>query len=441
MTQARNFQYSKLLSSLTLLLFPLWKASAQARFPEPEFESGYIHPELLFPPTRNLWLEYLDVAMLVVLLSLMSWFVLKKRSRKGIFWTSIASILYFGFFKIGCVCSVGSIQNVTMALFQHDYIIPVTVIAMFIIPLAFTLMFGRTFCAGVCFMGALQDLVNFRPISIPTWISKPLSAIPYIYLVLAVLLAATGADFIICRYDPFIGFFRMNASFGMVVFGIIILITGIFIGRPYCRFLCPYGVLLSWMSKLAFWHTTITPSACVQCHLCDKSCPVDAINKPITIKPEEPRKGRKRLLTLLLLLPLFVVAGGFVASLLYKPLASVHPTVKLAEEIKWEIDNNRRTGSRESKTFHAAGIPTAQLFDEAAALQKFYYKGSWIGGAFLGLMLGIGLINSSILKRRTEYEPDKGNCVSCGKCYKYCPVGKDDLTTQNEVFPSKPAVN
>lgn len=407
-----------------LMLFISQLGYGQARFPEPEFESGYVIPDIFPPSARSLLLEYLDVLVLFVLLSVMSWLVIKKRSRTGIFWVSIISILYFGFFKQGCVCSVGSLQNVTLSLFDAGYIIPITVIGFFVLPLLFTLLFGRTFCAGVCFMGALQDLVNIKPINIPNWISKPLSVVPYIYLVLAVLLAATGADFIICRYDPFIGFFRMSATFGMFVFGAVILIVGIFVGRPYCRFLCPYGVLLNWLSRISFWHTTVTPSECIQCKLCENSCPVDAILKPENMKPEAPEKGRKRLITLFVLMPLLVLLSGFLASRLYKPLSTIHPTVRLAEEIKWETENGRRTGTIESKAFHTTGIPSAQLFEDAGDIQEFFFKGTWIGGALLGLFLGIGLIRSSVSRRQVDYEPDKGNCVSCGKCYKYCPVEK-----------------
>jgi ferredoxin len=409
----------------SLLFFITFQVGNAQRFPEPEFETDYTVPETQTVSPRALAWEYMDVLVLFVALSVMSWFVIKKRSRKGIFWTSIFSIVYFGAFREGCVCSVGSIQNVTLSLFQADYVIPLTVIAFFVLPLFFTLLFGRTFCAGVCFMGALQDLVHIKPVTVPTWISKPLSALPYIYLVLALLLAATGADFIVCRYDPFIGFFRMNATFGMFVFGAIILILGIFIGRPYCRFLCPYGVLLSWMSRLSFWHTTVTPSTCIQCKLCETSCPVDAIDKPTIVKPEPADKGRKRLITLLILLPVFIFVGGFMSSLMYKQLSTIHPTVSLAEEIKWEIDNHKKTGSEESKGFHTSGIPIEQLFADAASIQSQFYVGTWLGGALLGLFFGISLLQHAVVQRRTDYEPNKSNCVSCGKCYKYCPVDKD----------------
>ncbi len=138
-------------------------AFAQQRFPKPEFETGHTQPPTLTPEPRAELLEIIDVAVLILSLSLITWFIIKKRSRKGVFWMSIFSIIYFGFYREGCVCSVGSLQNITLALFHPEYKIPVTVIAFFVIPLIYTLFFGRTFCAGICPLGAIQDIFVIKP--------------------------------------------------------------------------------------------------------------------------------------------------------------------------------------------------------------------------------------------------------------------------------------
>mgnify|MGYP001180988828 FL=1 len=409
---------------LLIVLLSYQSSFAEARFPKPEFESGHVPPETQTVAPRAAKWEYVDVAVLFVLLCVMSWFVLGKRSRKGIVWTAVASVLYFGVYRLGCVCSVGSIQNISMSLSQADYIIPLSVIAFFVLPLLFTLFFGRTFCAGVCFMGAIQELVHIKTVKLPLWLTKPLSFLPYIYLGLAVLLAATGADFIICRYDPFIGFFRMSAGFGMVIFGVIIVMLSMFIGRPYCRFLCPYGVLLGWMSTLSFRHTTISPSSCVQCKLCEDSCPVNAIAKPLPVKTEKPNQGRRRLIFMLLLLPVLVISAAWLGRSISGTLSGIHPTVSLAQEIKWENDQGRKTNSEESQAFHSSGIPAEQLFQDAGEIQRQFRLGSSLTGAFLGLVLALALLKTAVLKKQKNYEPDKANCVSCGRCYRYCPVGK-----------------
>ena len=287
----------------TFLLFIILNGTATPepiqRFPKPDFESGYERPILQTPDARALALEYVDVIVLITALSLASYFALKKRSRRHIFVLMLFSLIYFGFWRKGCVCSIGSVQNVVYALFSNSYAIPLTVVLFFVFPLLFALFYGRTFCAAVCPLGAAQDVVVLKPIALPAWLNSTLNIFPYIYLSLSVLFAATGAGFLICRYDPFIGFFRFGASFNMILFGTFMLLLGTVVARPYCRFLCPYGVLLNWMSRLSKKHLTITPSECINCRLCEASCPFDAINKPSEAKAyQNKEKSRKHLVLL-----------------------------------------------------------------------------------------------------------------------------------------------
>src|SRR5512133_298752 len=91
------------------------------RFPKPEFESGYVQPETLMPNPRAEVLAIMDITVLIICLSVVSWLVIKKRSRNKVFWMSLFALAYFGFYREGCICSIGSIQNVTLALFDTSY--------------------------------------------------------------------------------------------------------------------------------------------------------------------------------------------------------------------------------------------------------------------------------------------------------------------------------
>ena len=65
-----------------------------------------------------------------------------------------------------------------------------------------------------------------------------------------------------------------------------------FTGRPFCRFLCPYGALLSLFSSVSIWKIRLSRKACINCELCHNSCPVDAIRSPYANKVKESRKRR-----------------------------------------------------------------------------------------------------------------------------------------------------
>ncbi len=421
-----NIKYLSILLFVTLQNIA---GLAQQRFPKPEFESGHTQPPTLTPDPRAGWLEILDVAVLIASLSLITWFILKKRSRKGVFWMSIFSILYFGFYRLGCICSVGSLQNITLALFHSDYQIPFTAVAFFVIPLVYTLFFGRTFCAGVCPLGAIQDLFVIKPYSLKSWVNALLGMFPFIYLGLAVLYAATATDFVICRYDPFVGIFRLDATFFMFTLGGIFLLTSIFIARPYCRFLCPYGVLLNLFSRLAGKHMTITPTSCIQCRLCENSCPFDAIDKPVAVKVLDNRRAAvKRLMVLSLLIPLLMLAGGWVGSRFHENLADVNPKVRLANHLLEDKENVPLEIEEEITAFRTSGTPPEELYAEVAGIVRDFYWGGWILGAFIGLVFGLTLAGLTRFQHRVDYVPNKGTCLSCARCMEYCPVrpGKEN---------------
>jgi len=421
----KQFKYILIVITLALYFLPFGLSGQQQRFPKPEFESGYEQPDTITPEPRSLSLEYFDVAVLLVVLSLASWLALRKRSRKGILWLSVFTLLYFGFYRNGCICSIGAIQNVILTFADPEYNISLTVLLFFLLPLIFALFFGRVFCAGACPLGAIQDLLIIKPVSLPKWLNKTLGLIPYVYLTLAVLFAATGTDFIICRYDPFVGFFRMDAKFHMVILGISFLLMGMFVARPYCRFLCPYGVLLSWMSRFSKWHLTITPSKCIQCKLCTSSCPFDAIDFPVDEK-EVVRSGigPKSFITYALLIPLWIAAGVFTGERSHTFLSRANPDVYLAElmisdpEIKNDPDNI------DVQTFLESGKTMETLVEESEVIRKEFRTGSMIAGGFIGLVIGLTLLNTVVFRKRQDYVPHKGNCVSCGRCMDYCPVEK-----------------
>ena len=354
------------------------------------------------PLQRSYIWEYIDVAVLIAALSLTSWLAIKKRSRQGLIWMSVFSLAYFGFYREGCICSVGSVQNVSLALFNNSYSIPLTALLFFIIPLVFALLYGRVFCAGVCPLGAIQELTGFRPVKLPKAVESVMAAVPFIYLAIAVLFAALESQFIICRYDPFVGIFRLDAPYTMIVFGVLLLLAGIFINRPYCRYLCPYGVLLNIFSRFSRRHLTITPAECTNCRLCEDSCPYDAIlPSDMFVTREEPEKMRKRFFLFLLLIPVFTAAGALVLYNLAPALAGIRQEVRLAREIRIEKETGIEAVSKDAVAFKEAGKTDDELFTEELAIIKRFRKASPWAGAFLGFSLGISLILLTI--RTTQY--------------------------------------
>ncbi len=409
---------------------------AAERFPTPEFTSGYELPRTEYPPPRASALEWLDVGLLVVALGLASYFAFRLRSRRALFGLGVASLVYFGFVRGGCICPVGAIQNVALAIFRSDYAIPLTVLLFFLVPLGFALFFGRVFCAAVCPLGALQDLVLLRPVRVPQWLEEALRLLAYAYLGSAVLFAATGAAFIICRYDPFVGFFRMSGSLNMLLFGACVLVIALFVGRPYCRFFCPYGILLSWLSRVSSRRVTVTPGECVRCRLCEDSCPFGALRAPVEAPSRRQRlAGRRRLAWLLGLAVVLVALGAWGGGALGVPFSRVHATVELAERVRLENEGKVEGTTDASEAFRETGRPAEELYAEALAIRRHFVLGGRLFGAWMGLVVGVKLLALSVWRTRSDYEADRALCLACGRCYDYCPVERQRRKELSEARP------
>ena len=77
---------------------------------------GYQTPAVQKPLPRDYWLQVLDVAALAAAMGISVWLVLQRRSRKWLVALAIGCLAYFGFYREGCICPIGSLQNVVVAI-------------------------------------------------------------------------------------------------------------------------------------------------------------------------------------------------------------------------------------------------------------------------------------------------------------------------------------
>ncbi len=417
-----------LVAGLLLVVLLAGAASGQEHVAQ-NLPEGYDPPATPSPQPRGWQLEVLDVAVLAGALLLASVLVLKVRRRWPIFVLMLACLAYFGFWRWGCVCSIGAIQNVSQSAADANYTLPLVVAAFFILPLLAALLFGRTFCAAVCPLGAVQDLVGVAPQRIPRWLEHALGMLAWLYLIVAVLLAATGAAYIICRYDPFVGIFRLAASWQMIVLTVCVLAIGVFIARPYCRFLCPLGALFRLTSSCSAGHARITPDECIQCRLCQDACPYNAI-LPATDPTDKPSRSRRRKMLLLALLTVPVLAvGGYISGRAVSGLVSrMHPTIRLARQVRSEQQAAETQGESAkertdaSKAFWSNQRTPEDLYRQAVAVQGRYDMATAGAGAFFGCILGLKLVSLAVYRSRDKWQPDRATCLSCGRCFQACPI-------------------
>ena len=172
------------------------------------------------------------------------------------------SLMLLGFAVQGCYCPLGTFQYV----FSPGGLafLGLTGFAILLIPIIFSVFFGRIYCGWVCPMGALQEFLykikaphQFSPKGKLHNILRHLKTLIFIVLVSRLVLNSLGivtldwnAPF--CSIDPFHTIFTLFLSGSLIVAGITIILA-IFIRRFFCKYLCFYGVALSLFSRLALW--------------------------------------------------------------------------------------------------------------------------------------------------------------------------------------------
>ena len=177
------------------------------------------------------------------------------------------------------------------------------------------------------------------------------------------------------------------------------------------------------MSRFSKYHLAITPAACIQCKLCSDSCPFDAINFPTDEKQAKKTTwGVNRFMIYSILIPVWILIGGFAGSMSHTWLSKANPTVYLAELLIThpEVKNDQK--NLDVQAFLGSGKSMEVLVKEATVIREKFYSGGWIAGGFMGLVIGLTLLGQVVYRKNGDYQPYKGDCFSCGRCIPYCPV-------------------
>jgi ferredoxin-type protein NapH len=164
----------------------------------------------------------------------------------------------------------------------------IAVVLILTVLLGLSIVAGRILCGFACPLGALQELlskVNFKS-SIKSNKKTKLridvsSKIPSItrriFLGVIIVLALFWGILLLNVFNPLSGFsfYKIISTFSYVIpfIGlVIIIVASLFLYRPWCRFLCPFGALAALTSRLSRYKYERTED-CTECGLCEKICP------------------------------------------------------------------------------------------------------------------------------------------------------------------------
>jgi ferredoxin-type protein NapH len=164
------------------------------------------------------------------------------------------------------------------------------------IVLACGALVGRLVCGWLCPFGLLQELVA-KLHRVKIIIPGPLLKIKYVVLLLTLLLPllwinpVTGLSApYFCMYicpagtlEAGLPLVLMNPSLRPLVgtlflwkvgLLLVLLVTMVFVWRPFCRMLCPLGAFYGLCNRVSLYQLQINRADCNNCGKCGQACPV-----------------------------------------------------------------------------------------------------------------------------------------------------------------------
>ncbi len=165
-------------------------------------------------------------------------------------------------------------------------------LAVVIVLIVLTLIFGRAYCSVICPLGIMQDGIShissmrkgkkarFR------W-SPEVKWLRYSVLALFIIALVAGLTSVSALLAPYSAFGRIATSLvrpalpTAIIAGVTLLVVGILAwigGRTYCNTVCPVGTVLSFFSRFSLLRPVIDADKCRNCHACEHKCKASCIN-------------------------------------------------------------------------------------------------------------------------------------------------------------------
>lgn len=179
-------------------------------------------------------------------------------------------------------------------------------------------LIGRLVCGFLCLFGFLQDLLHKIPtpkIKVPQRVDRVLRKLKYLVLIfLVLLLPAIVTDNYGMGQTWFCEFLcpagtieagipllaanptlrdMLGALFTWkALIAAVIVLSAIFISRPFCKYLCPLGAIYGLLNRFSILKLSVDDHICIHCGKCSDACTMDInVTKEIETSPECIRCG------------------------------------------------------------------------------------------------------------------------------------------------------
>jgi NAD-dependent dihydropyrimidine dehydrogenase PreA subunit len=209
------------------------------------------------------------------------------RVRKRLY---LGAALLFGVILGSDPSPMGTVKDAVVLLGKSGIIFPPRMIALTVF-LALVVAANKFICAWGCQVGTLQDLIFrlgrddadrkgiLRQFKLPFAVTNSVRIIFFAALTLAAFGWATD---IVEPIDPFRLYNPTAIGLAGGIFAGAILIAGLFVYRPWCHLLCPFG-LVGWLAeKISVYRIRVNYDTCIACRKCEAACPSTVMGAILT---------------------------------------------------------------------------------------------------------------------------------------------------------------
>ena len=211
-----------------------------------------------------------------------------------------ASTLFFLFFSRfiseHAICPIGGFELFFNGVFASGFSVAGLfsgMVLIFLIMSVLSILFRRAYCGYICPLGALQELFErigklvlpkkLRGLKVPARIDGALRWVKYAVLALFLAGAGVWGGHWMIKGDPFIAFMSLPNGIGAALernpsslaFLAAILAFAFFLGRGFCKYLCPAGAWYALLSKISPNKIVRDETKCAGCGLCSQACPMN----------------------------------------------------------------------------------------------------------------------------------------------------------------------
>ena len=190
--------------------------------------------------------------------------------------------------SLHAVCPFGGVVTVYEFLSSGSLVPKLHTAALVLMSLGLVVafFFGPIFCGYFCPLGTMQEWIGklgkkiFKKKYgklIPPAADKVMRYLRYVVLIAVVYQTAAAAKLVFVEVDPYYALF--NFFTGEVAWTAIAVLLGtmvlsLFVERPWCKYLCPYGALLGLFNLIRVFSVRRREETCINCKKCDAACPM-----------------------------------------------------------------------------------------------------------------------------------------------------------------------